>query len=107
MAKRKNMSTTWNREDRDLLVELRTEVAAMRADLQDIKGNFSARLLALEGNVLMKVVYETDIRDREKYREALENRIRTLENSMTRIYTWGSAGLLVLGVVQFLIGKFL
>lgn len=102
----KPTTATWNREDRDLLVELRTEMAAMRSDMQEIKGNFSNRLLSLEGNVVMKIIYEQDQRDRVKYREELETRLRGTEDAITTIKTWGSAALLVLGVAQFIIGKF-
>ena len=79
----------------------------MRADMQDIKGNFSNRLLALEGNVVMKVVYEQELRDRQKYRDDLEIRLRNIETSNTTTKTYGSAALIALGIIQFLVGKFL
>lgn len=34
----------FNREDRDLLVELRTEVVAIRADIKDIKDGTATKL---------------------------------------------------------------
>lgn len=33
----KNLATTWSREDRDLLIELRTEMKGMRSDLKEMK----------------------------------------------------------------------
>ena len=36
-----------------------------------------------------------------------EIRIRTLENKITQIFTYGSAALIVLGIGEFVINKFL
>lgn len=55
-------AATWNRDDRDLLVELRTnmqnirnEVAEARIEIKDINTGISARLLTLEGNAVSKI----------------------------------------------------
>lgn len=74
--------TTWNREDRDLLVELKTEVTAIRADLADLKGNYTGRLLNLESNAVSKIQFD----DHEK-------RIRFIER-----YMWMALG--ILGVAE-------
>lgn len=50
-----NLTTVWSREDRDLLVELRTTMRSVQEDIQDIKGNVSSRLLKLEGNAVSKI----------------------------------------------------
>lgn len=45
----------WDRESRDLLISLDTKVQSILAELQDLKGNYSARLLSLEGNAVSKI----------------------------------------------------
>lgn len=39
-----NFATTWNREDRDLLVELRTEMKGVRADIKQLTDGNDTRL---------------------------------------------------------------
>lgn len=55
-------AATWNRDDRDLLVELRTtmqnvqnDIASTRAEIKDISTGITARLLNLEGNSVSKI----------------------------------------------------
>jgi hypothetical protein len=55
-------TATWNREDRDLLIELRTEmgstradIAAARAEIKEINNGIAARLLNLESNSVSKI----------------------------------------------------
>ena len=88
---------TWNREDRDLLIELRTqmsgmreEIAAARVEIKDINTGIGARLLNLESNAVTKIVHD-----------ALAIRVDGLEDSRieyrTQLKTWG----IVWGVVTF------
>lgn len=58
----KKDTATWNRDDRDLLVELRTEMGSMRSDLaaarveiKEINTGITARLLNLESNTVVKL----------------------------------------------------
>jgi hypothetical protein len=95
-------TATWNREDRDLLVELRTEqrstrddIAAVRVELKDISTGMTARLLNLEANAVSRV--EID---------AFETRLRTCEEGNTQVRTWGSIALILLGGIEFLIGLY-
>jgi hypothetical protein len=62
MAKHAPQTATWNREDRDLLVELRTEqrstrddIAAVRIEIKEINTGITARLLNLESNAVSKI----------------------------------------------------
>jgi tRNA(Ile2) C34 agmatinyltransferase TiaS len=55
----KPLQATWNREDRDLLVELRTNMAtivkqmtSMDITMKEINAGYSSRLLALESNAV-------------------------------------------------------
>lgn len=55
-------TATWNREDRDLLIELRTEMSSTRADiaaarveLKEINTGITARLLNLEANAVSRI----------------------------------------------------
>ncbi len=71
MARINPQSATWNREDRDLLVELRTKLTGIETKLSDMSGNYTARLLNLESNAVNQVEFgdhETRIRQLETQR---------------------------------------
>lgn len=70
-------TATWNRDDRDLLVELRTnmgnlssDIASARSEVKDLSISMSARLLNLESNAVSKVQFSD-----------LDNRIRIIEDT--------------------------
>lgn len=44
-----------SREERDLLIRLDTKMTGMEATLNDLKGNFTGRLLNLEANACSKL----------------------------------------------------
>jgi uncharacterized protein involved in exopolysaccharide biosynthesis len=74
---------TWNRDDRDLIVELRTqmgnvrdEIAAARTEIKEINTGITSRLLNLEANAVTKLVVE-----------ALDERVSNLEESRTKYRT--------------------
>ena len=60
----KSTTATWNREDRDLLVELRTTLKSVQVDIKEIKDGTAAQL-----------------RDQESQIEALAKRVTDLEDS--------------------------
>lgn len=82
--------TKWNREDRDLLIELRTEMKAVRTDIQSLQDGVTGRLSNLEQNAVSKIQFEDH-----------EERLRATEVFMVRVATWGSVGMLAIGVVEF------
>lgn len=47
-------TATWNREDRDLLVELRTTLGAVQIDITEIKNGTAAKLQFLEADKLSR-----------------------------------------------------
>jgi hypothetical protein len=60
--------TAWSREDRDLLVELRTRLVNVEAGVGEMKTGVTSRLLNLEGNSITKVEFDDH-----------EQRLRSLE----------------------------
>lgn len=82
------LPTRWNREDRDLLIELRTRMQDMQTNIKSLTGNTSARLLYLEGNTVSKKEFDDKAKDHEA-------RIRRLERL-------GSLAIGALAVVQLL-----
>lgn len=75
------VSATWNRDDRDLLVELRTqmtgivnEISAARAEIKEINTGITARLLNLESNSLSKIEVNPKL-------DEYDERITSLEDS--------------------------
>lgn len=108
--------------DHDLLIELRTEMRGLRQDLKALSDGVSTRVTNLENTKLDKVdakeefsrlaalaeskakeIFNTKT-DEDKDHEA---RLRTVETAVTRILTWGTVLLIILGVIEFLVGKFL
>lgn len=71
-------SREWDRESRDLLISLDTKVQSILLELQDLKGNYSNRLLNLEGNAVTKIEFDDH-----------ETRIRFIER-----WTWGAIAVL-------------
>lgn len=67
--------------DHDLLVELKTEMRGLRDDFRDMKDGV-----------------KENVSDHE-------DRIRSLEKTQTQVITWGSAGIVILGVAEFLLGQ--
>lgn len=80
---RTNNQQQMNQNDRDLLIELRTQMGAVRDDIKDLKDNFSVRVSNLEQNAVSKI--ETTDH---------ENRLRFIER-----YMWTAIG--VLAAVEF------
>lgn len=83
----KTVHTEWNREDRDLLIELRTEMSAVREDIKSLNSGVSARLLNLESNSVSKIEIKSQFDDHE-------NRLRFIER-----YMWLAIG--ALGIIEF------
>lgn len=61
-TKQTSQSAIWNRDDRDLLIELRTnmgnlssDIALARSEVKELSIGMSARLLNLESNSVSKV----------------------------------------------------
>lgn len=96
------------RTDHDLLIELKSKMDDLKIDIRDIKDNTSARLAAVEEKKLniadsYPVLYKAAL---EKTLTDQETRLRSAEHSITQIITYGSALMILLGIVQFVIGKF-
>lgn len=72
-----------NPDDHNLLIKLDTKVDALKEDIKTLSDNTTARLIDHE------------------------TRIRLLETGVTRVMTFGAAGVIILGIAQFLIGKYL
>jgi hypothetical protein len=108
--------------DHDLLIELRTEMRGLRQDLKTLSDGVSTRVTNLENTKLDKVDAKEEFKRMSDLAEAKareifntktdedkdhETRLRLVETNVTRIMTWGSVSLIILGIAQFLVGKFL
>lgn len=103
--------TKWNRDDRDLLVELRTqmtgmfsEISAARAEIKEINTGITARLLNLESNSLSKIEVNPRL-------DEYDERITSLEDSQiatqAQIKVWIILGGAVWAIVTLLLGVWL
>ena len=94
-----NANETWGRQERDLLIELRTEMAAVRVDIKELKDNMGVRINLLERD-------KADRREVEalqgKVNDDVDVRVEKLEGSRDRyfivsgLYTLFTAGLVTL-----------
>ena len=94
-------------DDHDTLIEIKTVQQTMLGELRDLKDGTSDRLKQVEDAKLdikdsYQFIYKKNV---DAVCQDHENRIRSTETNVTRILTWGSALLILLGVVQFFIAK--
>lgn len=99
MASLKNQTATWNRDDRDLIVELRTnmqnvrdEVAQARVEIKEINTGITARILNLESNSVSKI----EVSDFDKRIRGLENAANQWFGRQTTIAAFIGAALALL-----------
>jgi hypothetical protein len=95
--------------DHDFLLtfsaEVKTKLNAISDDIKELKDGTSTRIAALENeklntrdsySVLYKTAVETTFKDHE-------DRLRSNTTRITQIMTWGSAGIIVLGIAEFVL----
>lgn len=92
----------WDRDSRDLLISLDTKVQNILAELQDLKGNYSARLLSLEGNAVNKIQMDKCEADLKLYMASeIENAILGVQ-----LKIWIAIGGAILALVAAFISTF-
>ena len=104
-------TATWNREDRDLLVELRTTLGSVQDDITEIKNGTAAKLQFLETDKLSRAEavrlntenlskhqeFDADIVDAKK-------RLTNLEDSRIEYRATIKAWIILVGVLNALLG---
>jgi len=98
-----------NKDDHDLIIRLDTKMDDIRSDIKELKDGTHQRLTDVENHKLnikdsYPALYKASV---EKSLSDLDIITKKHENEITRILTFGTAGILVLGIVEFLIGKFI
>lgn len=95
-------------EDHDILVVLKSRMEDIRNDIKDLKDNTTKRIDVLESSKLdVKDCYATLYKkDVEQTNSDHETRIRLIETNITKILTYGSIGIVLLGVIEGVILKF-
>ena len=86
--------------DHDLLIELRTEMKGMRADIKTFSDDTKERLASLEAKKLDKDEFNKFLIDDTKHNDDHERRIRFIER-----YGWMAVGAITLG--EFLLMAYL
>jgi hypothetical protein len=96
-------TATWNRDDRDLLVTLRTNqentntrLASMETAIKDINTGITARLLNLEGNAVSKIEIA-----------GFEDRVRKLEATANQWLGKQSLIASAIGIIAGLVGAYI
>lgn len=101
-------SAEWNRDDRDLLVELRTqmtgivmEISAARSEIKEINTGITGRLLNLESNSLSKIEVNPKL-------DEFDERLTNLEDSRiayrAQLKVWVLLGGAVWTVITLVLG---
>jgi len=94
--------------DHDLILEVKTIQTVMLGEIREIKDGTAKQLSDLQSNKLdikdsYPVMYKKDV---ETALTNHEGRVKILETNMTRIIAYGVALMVVVGLAEFLIGKF-
>lgn len=100
-----------NRDERDMLIEVRTTVQAMSADLKEIKNTQANQLKGLEENkvdraeIVRLAAEQASIHnDFEKrlnaFQEALATQDKANSTFQARVSTWGVVAILALGLIE-------
>lgn len=85
--------------DHDLLIEVRSWMKIMLGDIKEIKSSLAHKLDKDEAARLNQEA--TNIHDDH------ENRLRLVEKISIETRTWGFAIMIAIGILEFLINKFL
>lgn len=91
--------TQWSRDNRDLLIELKTQVAALRTDVRELRDNTSTRLATVEMGKLDRTEANRLLADQLTTNNDHETRLRFIER-----YMWLAIGALT--VAQFALNYF-
>ena len=112
---------TLNMSDHDLLIVVHTKMDRVQGDIREIKDNLSGRIAMLEAHKLDKIEaekilksaleqaegihkdHEIRIRGHEK---ALEDVDKKIDVVVAKITTWGSVAVIAIGVIEFILSKF-
>ena len=93
--------------DHDLLVELKVRMEGIREDIKNLSGANEKRIDALEREKL-NVSDSYDSLYKPKLEASLQDidmRVRFIERKVTQITTYGTGLLILLGLIEFLVGK--
>ncbi|MCK9428660.1 MAG: hypothetical protein M0R17_01445 [Candidatus Omnitrophica bacterium] len=95
-------------DDHDLLVRLDEKLVGLKEDIGKLNSGYSLKIKDLENEKLntrdsYPVLYRKGVEDKL---EDHENRIRVNTDKITKLWTWGIALIFLLGVIEFLITKF-
>lgn len=100
----------WNRDDRDLLVELRTEMKGVRADIKNLSDGNNARLTLLEQGKLDRTEANRLQSESLDFHTKIENRVNSHEKAIgsleddaiirqteikTLVKVWSAASILI------------
>ena len=91
-----------NDTDHDLLIELKTVQQVMLRQVTELKEDISMRVTQLERNKLdITDSYMANYKESvEKTLRYYENRIRCNEKNIIRIMAYGTAALVIIGIIQ-------
>lgn len=95
--------------DHDAIVRISEKIDSLRVDVKDLKDGTASRIATLENEKLnikdsYPVLYKKAVED---FIVEANTRMRKLEEGYTQVKTFGIAAMILLGVVEFVLNKFL
>ena len=82
---------------------IKSSIGEIKSDIHEIKANY----ITQEQHTQLVTNLNTHSSANDKTTADHENRIRNNETNITKIMTWGSALVLLIGIVEFLLNKFI
>ena len=97
--------------DHDLIIKIHTIVERLVVDVKEMKDNTMSRIETLEDGKVNKIDLSIELTEMKKKtyecNKDFEERMRKQEIISAKTITWGAAMLVLVGIIEFLISKFL
>jgi hypothetical protein len=95
-------------DDHDLMVRIDERLTGVKADILDLKTGTAKRISDLELEKLSTkdsyaAIYK---KDNDETHADFEKRLRANGDNIVRIMTWGSAVIVIAGILEFVINRF-
>ena len=87
--------------DHDLIIKMDGKLDRVIIDVRELKDNLHSKVTLLEVNKYDKEPGYKHEEEDKKFRDAVFTNFRTIEKRLVKIETWGTVGLVLLGIIQF------
>ena len=82
------------------------KLSELKIDIRELRDNYANRLSDAEKTLINIEKVKVAKKEQDEVNKSFETRIRCNEINLTRIKTWGSAIIVAIGIMQFIISKY-